>query len=146
MTGLADIPVQVESASALTGAAPAVLREIESLLVELIERGTVGRIDLRSLPLSPADLEWLADALGEGEVHASVETAGSSDVLETGIFGVWWVRHYDEGGNVTADLIEVTQLPEILQTHPADVQAGLTRLREQMQNLQNLEQGDGHVQ
>lgn len=146
MTGLADIPVQVESASALTGAAPAVLREIESMLVELIERGTVGRIDLRSLPLSPADLEWLADALGEGEVHASVETTGSSDVLETGIFGVWWVRHYDEGGHVTADLIEVTQLPEILQTHPADVQAGLTRLREQMQNLQNLEQGDGHVQ
>lgn len=145
MTGLADIPVQVESASALTGAAPAVLREIESLLVELIERGTVGRIDLRSLPLSAADLEWLADALGEGEVHARVETVGASDVLETAIFGVWRVRHYDESGTVTADLIEVTPLPEILKTHPADVRAGLARLREQINGLQRLDEGDGHV-
>jgi hypothetical protein len=145
MTGLADIGVQVESASSMTGAAPAVLREIESMLVELIECGTVGRIDLRSLPLSPADLDWLAGALGEGEVQASVETMGSSDVLETGVFGVWWVRHFDEGGNVTADFIEVTQLPELLKTHPADVQAGLARLREQMNTLQNLEEGDGHV-
>jgi hypothetical protein len=55
------------------------------------------------------------------------------------------VRHFDEGGNVTADFIEVTQLPELLKTHPADVQAGLARLREQMNTLQNLEEGDGHV-
>ena len=129
----------------MTGAAPAVLREIESMLVELIECGTVGRIDLRSLPLSPADLDWLAGALGEGEVQASVETMGSSDVLETGVLGVWWVRHFDEGGNVTADFIEVTQLPELLKTHPADMQAGLARPREQMNTLQNLEEGDGHV-
>lgn len=146
MTGLTDIPIQVESASALTGAAPAVLREIESLLVELIERGTVGRIDLRSLPLSPADLEWLADALGAGEVHARVETVGASDVHETGVFGVWRVRHYDEGGNVTADLIEVTPLPEMLKTHPADVEVGLARLRERMNSLQALDEGDSHVQ
>ena len=116
------------------------------MLVELIERGAVGRIDLRSMPLSPADLDWLAGALGEGEVQASVDTMGPTDVMETGIFGVWWVRHYDEGGNVTADLIEVTQLPEMLKTHSADVRAGLARLREQMNTLQNSEEGDGHVE
>ena len=146
MSRLADIAVHVESEPALTGAAPAVLREIESMLVELIEYGSVGRIDLRSMPLSPADLDWLAGALGEGEVQASVDTMGPTDVMETGIFGVWWVRHYDEGGNVTADLIEVTQLPEMLKTHSADVRAGLARLREQMNTLQNSEEGDGHVE
>jgi len=145
MTGLADIAVQVEDASFTTGAAPAVLREIEAMLVELIEREKVGRIDLRSLPLSPGDLEWLADELGEGEVHASVDTMGPSDVLETGIFGVWWVRHYDENGNITADLIEITQLPEILKTHRADLEAGLARLRDQMNSLSKIEEGDGHV-
>ncbi len=145
MSGLADIAVQVEDGSSLTGAAPAVLREIESMLIRLIEHGTAGQIDLRSMPLSPADLDWLAGALGEGEVQASIEAMGSTDVMETGIFGVWWVRHFDEAGNATADLIEVTQMPEILKTHSADVRAGLARLREEMNAMKSSEQGDGHV-
>jgi hydrogenase-1 operon protein HyaF len=142
---LEQIGVRVERESDLTGAAPAVLRELDTLLARLIDSGAPGRIDLKGLPLSPADLTWLATALGEGEVRARVETMGATEIFETAIFGVWRVCHRDEAGNLSADFIEVTQVPEILKTHIADVQAGRARLGERLRTMHKFDEGDDHV-
>ena len=129
MTSLQGIPI-VEAPVELPALnAPALLREIESLLAQLVEQGTGGAIDLQALPLNEADRTLLVETLGEGEVQATIQALGPSEVRETAINGVWWITHRNSDGHVTAELIEVTAIPEILSTHPADARAGLARLR-----------------
>lgn len=127
MSGLADIGVRIETAR--SGFTAAVLREIETLLVALSIRGERGRIDLRSLPLAPADFVELAAALGDGEVRAEIQALGRTRVRETGIAGVWWLTHANAEDEALTEIIEVTRVPEILEVHPADLRAGLERLR-----------------
>lgn len=132
MTDLADIGVRVEAPAGGVGGIAPILREIESLLARLIERGEGGGIDVRSLPLAAGELDRLRARLGAGEVRATVESLGASEVRETAVAGVWWVTHRGADGAVTAELIEVTPVPEILKTHPADARAALARLRAEL--------------
>jgi hydrogenase-1 operon protein HyaF len=106
----------------------AVLREIHRMLEILVTNNEVNSIDLSSLPLSPEDRQLLEETLGEGEVTAEVNSLGPTRVLETGIPGVWWVRHYNADGEVMAEFIEVTDCPEILLTPQEDMKDGLEAL------------------
>jgi hydrogenase-1 operon protein HyaF len=108
--------------------AAAVLAEIAAALARLAETDEETLIDLKSLPLSPADLEHLADALGKGEVECALEVAGRSEVRETGFSGVWWVRHLGAGDEVAVEEIAVTRIPDILMSHPDDVARAARRL------------------
>jgi hydrogenase-1 operon protein HyaF len=128
MSGLKDIGVKVVDSLGAANA-HAVLREIESLLEQLVATGESGVIDLKGLPMSPADFEVLAGVLGSGEVSATIDAGGESSVRETAFHGVWWVTHRNEDGNVAAEFIEVTRVPEILASQPEDMEAGLMRLR-----------------
>ena len=137
MSGLDAIGVRVEATlpAEASGYVPAILREIESLLAELVVSGRAGRIDLRSLPLLPGDEARLAAALGEGEVDADIQAMGTTRVRETAVPGVWWVTHANADGQKVAELIEITLVPEILKTHPEDARAGLKTLRERIADL-----------
>ncbi len=128
MNGLDGIGVKVVNAGG-DGSARAVLREIETLLTVLAQKGEEGSIDLSSLPLTPEDYDLLEETLGEGEVTAEVNSLGATRVHETGIPGVWWVTHYNEDDDVMAEFIEVTYCPEILLTPEDDVKDGLEALR-----------------
>jgi hydrogenase-1 operon protein HyaF len=105
------------------------LHEIASLLALLVEQGRTGAIDLRSLPLTAADRSYLRARLGAGEVRAEVCALGSSEVRETAYRGVWWITHRDEAGQPTAELIEITPMPDILATDQDEVADALARLR-----------------
>ncbi len=133
--GLRDIAVRVEGlpASRLGGIRP-ILREIETLLAALVKTGQGGSIDLRSLPLAPADFEALDAALGPGEVRATVHALGETRVAETAIHGVWRVTHCSDGGDAIADFIEVCDAPDILKTRAADARAGLAMLRAKLES------------
>ena len=137
MNGLDAIDVRVETTSPAeaAGYTPAILREIESLLAELVASGRAGRIDLRSLPLLPGDEARLVAVLGEGEVDADIQAMGATRVRETAVPGVWWVTHANADGQTVAELIEVALVPEILKTHPEDARAGLKTLRERIADL-----------
>lgn len=128
VSGLKDIGIKVVDGLAAANA-HAVLREIESLLDRLVATGEAGVIDLKGLPMAPADLEMLTDVLGEGEVSATLDAGGTSIVRETGVPGVWWVTHRNEDGAVAAEFVEVTRFPEILASQPEDMVSGLARLR-----------------
>jgi hydrogenase-1 operon protein HyaF len=134
MNSLDRIGVRVETVSASAGSSyvPALLREIEALLTDLVETGRSGRIDLRSLPLLPGDDERLAEALGQGEVEAVIEALGESRVRETGVAGVWWVTHANADGDTVAAFIDISLMPEILMTHADDARAGLVSLRDRL--------------
>jgi len=130
---LHDIPIAVAAAdSGLTGQAEAVLREIAGMLERLLDRGEAGSIDLHSLPLSPADRDWLRERLGKGEVSISLDAGGASCLAETGVAGVWWVEHRDEQDEMRSEFIEVAAVPAIVAAHSDDMAAGLERLRTQI--------------
>ena len=112
-----------------TGLAAAVLQEITQLLVKLADTGAAGSIDLRSLPMTDADRDELEEQLGRGEVHAELNVAGTSQVWETGYSGVWWIRHLGTGDKIAAEEIAVTNVPEILVSHRADIAAAASRIR-----------------
>jgi len=130
------IPVVVVNSAAnqsggdagLSGNAPVLLRELAELTRRLLDAGEESAIDLRALPLTPADLDWLREALGQGQVTANLEAEGESTLSETVCPGVWWVTHHNENGAVVSEFIEVTFIPELLKAHPDDVAIGLEHL------------------
>jgi hydrogenase-1 operon protein HyaF len=149
MNHLKGIPIAADGAfpeAALShGNAMPLLHEIEILLSDLLSTGKAASIDLRSLPMLPDDYEKLREALGDGEVSATIDAMGPTQVRETSVHGVWWVTHYNSDDNIVAEFIEVTYMPEILRTHPADAREGLDRLRSRLTQSTETDKGDADV-
>ncbi len=82
--------------------------------------------------MSPQDRTELKRALGEGEVRATVDAEGVSIVQETRISGVWWVEHRNRLGELVAEVLEVTRVPEILSRASDEIATGANALRERM--------------
>jgi len=131
---LQDIAIKVESAdTSSVGNIAALLAEIAAQLERLISNNHTSMIDLKSLPLSPQEYEQLRFTLGQGEVSARLEAIGPSEIIETQYPGIWWVTHYNVEGDIIADMIEIARVPDILQSQPEDMQAGLTRLQSMLE-------------
>lgn len=94
--------------------ARAVLTEIRRCAELLVADGVAGSVDLRVLRTMPGEREILAGLLGRGEVSAVVESIGRSEVQETAIPCIWWLRHCDDDGAVIGETIEITDIPELL--------------------------------
>jgi hydrogenase-1 operon protein HyaF len=122
------IPLHASLASpgepGLSGNAQPLLHELSEQVKRLLESGEASAIDLSALPLTPADLDWLQDKLGTGEISVTLHANGESTLNETAFPGVWWVTHHNEQGAVTAQFIEVAFVPELVKAHPQDVQTG----------------------
>lgn len=116
-----------------TGMALSVLAEIGRLLENLAGAGDPGSIDLRSLPLSDTDRAQLEELLGRGEVRVEMQLAGASEAWETAYPGVWWIRHRGAGGKIATEEISVCRIPEILISHPVDIEAAAGRLRQELE-------------
>ena len=132
MTRLEEIGIKIVSdpqETAQSGNAVAILHELSEMLDELMEQGESGAIDLQSLPLTPGDYELLREVLAEGEVHATIDAIGPTEVRETLFPGVWWITHYNVEGDIMADVIEVAFVPDILKSHPDDVSEARDRLK-----------------
>jgi hydrogenase-1 operon protein HyaF len=126
------IPVHVVNAlpgeAGLSGNAPPLLHELFEMVQRLLDAGESSAIDLSALPLTPADLDWLHEQLGNGEISVTLQASGESTLAETGCSGVWWVTHRNEQGTVTSQFIEVAFVPELVKAHPQDVAVGRERL------------------
>jgi hydrogenase-1 operon protein HyaF len=141
MSRLTDIPVRIEPSArietpavvgGLGGGVAAILSELVTLLERLVDGEASGAIDLRSLPMSPLDRAELQRLLGDGEVQATVNAQGLSKMRETGVSGVWWIEHFDQQGELTAELIEVSRVPQILLSASDEIAAGARALRAQI--------------
>jgi hydrogenase-1 operon protein HyaF len=125
MTSVSDIPVEVvNTADATQAPSPyllALLKEIQDMLTQLLEHNSSNSIDIRSLPMMPGDYEQLKQLLGEGEVTATIDSLGPSQIRETAIPGVWWVTHHNAEDEVLTEFIEVTELPGILKAQAEDL-------------------------
>jgi hydrogenase-1 operon protein HyaF len=141
MSRLGDIPIRSESSArtetpaahgGLGGGVAAILSELVTLLDRLVATESPGAIDLRSLPMSPTDRAALQRALGAGEVQATVTAQGLSRVRETRVSGVWWVEHFDQQGDMVAELIDVSCVPAILTSATDEIAASARDLRAQL--------------
>jgi hydrogenase-1 operon protein HyaF len=132
---LADIAIRVEPPArtgGLGGGVAAVLSEIVGMLEELARGGSPATVDLRSLPMSPTDRSELKSALGEGEVRATLDADGLSTLRETRVSGVWWIEHRDRQGELIAELLEVTSVPQILKSACDEIASSARELRERI--------------
>lgn len=130
---LQDIAIKIENVEEYSvGSLRALLTEVAAHLEKLANDGTSGSIDLNSLPFAPGEYEQLRQLLGEGEVSAHIEAVGPSEVVETRYPGVWWVTHHNVEGDVIADTLEITTIPEIIKSQPEDIKMGLELLRAQL--------------
>ena len=148
MNDLKGIPIAVAddvTDLTLSGNSVPILHEIQSLLNDLVTSGKSASIDLRSLPMFPGDYERLKEVLGQGEVSATIDAMGPTQVRETSVHGVWWVTHYNSDETIIAEFIEVTTMPEILRTHPADARVGLDFLQSRLTSAAETDKGDGNV-
>jgi hydrogenase-1 operon protein HyaF len=132
---LTEIPVRIETAlptGGLGGGVAAILSELANLLQRLADVQECATIDVRSLPMSPHDRIALQHALGEGEVRATLDAQGLSSIRETRVPGIWWVEHRDRDGELMAESIEVTRMPQILMSDTDEIAAGARALRAQI--------------
>jgi hydrogenase-1 operon protein HyaF len=134
---LQTIPIYALAEGAYSvGNIRALLAEIAACLGKLADSGEPGMIDLNSLPLASGEYEQLRQTLGQGEVSVRIEAIGPSEIIETRYPGVWWVTHYNVEGDIVADTLEITNIPEIIKSQPADINAGLELLRAQLNDAQ----------
>jgi hydrogenase-1 operon protein HyaF len=134
------IPIHVISnatpePAGLTGNAPPLLHELVDQIKRLLDTGETSAIDLSALPLTPADLDWLHEKLGEGEIAVTLQASGESTLNETACSGVWWVTHRNEQGAVTSQFLEVAFVPELVKAHPLDVALGQENLELMISDL-----------
>ena len=115
-----------------TGNADPILREVRFALAKLVERGETTVIDLGAIPFAAGDERILDKVLGQGEVHATLNSMGESRIAETGIAGVWRIDHFDGDGEVQSRFIEITYMPEILRTQKEDAAHALEQLDEKL--------------
>ena len=136
MSSLDAIKVAVEgipeAAHTVQNALP-VLHEIRHALEKLASTGEPTVIDLSAIPFGPGDLSQLFEALGKGEVEASVNAFGETRVSETQYPGVWLVQHFSPQGNDLATHIEVTRLPSMLVTPEQDIADASAALAQHLQ-------------
>ena len=138
MTGLESIPIIVDGSPSDTarGNAQPILHEVRHALDKLLRSGEESIIDLQSIPMAPVDEEELRLALGSGEIEVRLNAFGTSSIRETSFPGVWLVEHFDPDERPIAKFIEVTLVPSIVKSDPADVREGLGRLSDRLSGEQ----------
>jgi hydrogenase-1 operon protein HyaF len=104
------------------------LHEIRHALAQLLEQGKETVIDLRGIPLAPGEEVAIEQALGEGEVRATLSALGPSEIRETSFPGVWLVTHYNNN-QIVGKFVEVAAVPALLMSQTEDMAAGLERLK-----------------
>ena len=109
--------------------ARAIVSEVAACATRFAETGELTTIDLRFLKAMAAERETLAALLGKGEVTATVDSLGRTEVQETAVPCVWWVRHRDSEGETVGEFIEIADIPDLLMGDPEAVAHGLEALR-----------------
>ena len=118
----------VDCESLKTGNDILILHEIRHALDLLIKKNKATTIDLRSIPMAPGEEAKIEEMLGEGEISIKLDALGSSEIVETGIAGVWLVTHRNMEEEVLGKFIEITKVPSLLVTPEEDLSEGLSQL------------------
>ena len=122
-----------------TGNVSLLLNEVRHALERLSATGETTIIDLRRIPLTEDEEATFQTLLGQGEVSAQIDASGPTDVVETAYSGVWLVTHRTTEDTIIGRYVEITTIPEIMLSQQPDIDIGLRRLQEKLEELRNEE-------
>lgn len=110
--------------------APAILAE----LVDKSRHYQTGQmahvVNLSLLPHTPEDLDWLAEALGEGAVTILSRGYGNCRVTACAQPHVWKVQFYNSMDTLILDTYEVCDMPEVALAAAEDLADSAIRIRD----------------
>lgn len=143
MQRLSQIPVRIEHPNPATTPEPpgqptralALLHQVIAAIELLEAEGSESSIDIHKAPLTPEDRHAIRDALGRGEVLATVSCLGESSVDETAVPCVWWMTHRGADGQVCAESIEVCITPSLLTGDTDGLPEGIEFLRSRIAGI-----------
>ena len=108
-----------------------------AILAELLDKsasfrpGTMAHVvNLTLLPHTPEDLDWLAEALGEGAVTVLSRGYGNCRITACAQAHVWRVQFYNSTDQLILDTYEVAAMPEVALAALEDLQDSAARIRE----------------
>lgn len=110
--------------------APALLHEIVDVAAAYRPGAQAHIINLTLLPMSPADLEYLAQALGAGSVAILSRGYGNCRISSTQIPDVWWVQYFNSMEQLILNTIEVVEVPDVALAAAEDFADSIERLQE----------------
>ena len=116
---------------------PSGIMNSPAVLNELLDRSrnfSVGQathvLNLSLLPMSPEDLDYLAQSLGAGSVTVLSRGYGNCRITSTGLRHVWWVQYFNSMDQIILNTLEVTDVPEVAQAAAEDYADSIERLGE----------------
>ncbi|WFU14811.1 hydrogenase expression/formation protein [Bradyrhizobium sp. CB3481] len=126
------------TSSALTiGAAPDGVMNVLPVLAEIRERALAWRPGLRSqiinftlLPMSPVDMAFLQQSVGNGPIQLTSRGYGTCRVMATGIRNVWSVQFFSATDTIILDTLEVGGVPTVAMAADEDFEDSVERLQE----------------
>tara|TARA_R110001592_G_scaffold196419_1_gene444193 strand:- start:9 stop:449 length:441 start_codon:yes stop_codon:yes gene_type:complete len=104
------------------------LFEVRHALEEFQHSANNTTVDLRRIPMTPNDEEYLEEILGIGEVSIEINTLGKTRIRETKFPGVWHIVHYNADDEITGKYVSVAAIPDLVMTQPEDAARGLRAL------------------
>lgn len=110
--------------------APAILSELVDKSLSWRPGDIAHVVNLSLLPHTPEDLDWLAEALGEGAVTVLSRGYGNCRVTATAQPQVWKVQFYNSMDTLILDTLEVTAMPEVALAAAEDLADSAIRIRD----------------
>jgi hydrogenase-1 operon protein HyaF len=113
------------------------LANAPSILAELLDKSQHWTpdtpphvINLTLLPHTPEDLDWLAEALGEGAVTILSRGYGNCRITACAQSRVWRVQFYNSTDQLILDTYEVAEVPEVALAAAEDLADSAFRIRD----------------
>lgn len=126
-------------------ATPPGLMNAPALVQELFAKSAAYRagdpahvVNLTLLPVTPEDLQYMADCLGFGSVSMLSRGYGNCRITATGLAHTWWVQYFNSMDQLILNTLEVVEVPEAALAAREDYEDSIERLREWIVSLDDL--------
>ncbi|WP_257166932.1 hydrogenase expression/formation protein [Bradyrhizobium sp. SRS-191] len=134
---VARAAIDLTAGDVVIGPAPEGTMNALPVLAEVRERALAWRPGQRSqtinftlLPMSPADMSFLQETLGNGPIQLMSRGYGTCRVLATGVRHVWSVQFFNAMDTIILDTLEVGGVPVVALAAPEDFEDSAERLKQ----------------
>jgi hydrogenase-1 operon protein HyaF len=125
------------SADIEIGEPPEGAMNVLPVLAEIRDRAHAWRPGTRSqvinftlLPMSPVDMTFLQESVGNGPIQLTSRGYGTCRVLATGVRNVWSVQFFNAMDTIILDTLEVGGVPAVARAADEDFEDSAERLQE----------------
>ncbi|AJY08310.1 MULTISPECIES: hydrogenase expression/formation protein [Burkholderia] len=122
-----ELPVSDTHPSGVMNA-PAILTEVRDQVARWRAGAAPHVINLTLLPLSSEDGAFIDAVLGGGPVSVLSRGYGNCRIASTGVVHCWRIAYFNSQDTLILNTIEITNLPEIVQAAPEDIDDSHERL------------------